>query len=172
MKPIRFFAVVLLLGGALVAGAAFAQGPSPDGGSRGPGLGGPGFGGPGPGRRGGSARDGGVFLRGIDRTHAQQQQIHDLVAQHREQNRELVSQLHEARETERKPVEATPIDEQIIRAAAHAVANAQAELAIRQARLRAEMFALLTPEQRAAAEKLRAEREARRSRMRERMQPR
>ena len=172
MKPIRFFAGVLLLGGALVAGAAFAQDPGPDGGGRGPGFGGPGFGGPGPGRRGGFGRDGGFFLRGIDLTDAQRQQIRELVAQQREQNRELVSQLRAAHEAERKAVEATPINEQAIRAAAHAVANTQAELAIRQARLRAEIFALLTPEQRAEADKRGAERKARRSQMRERMQPR
>jgi protein CpxP len=75
-------------------------------------------------------------------------------------------------EAQRKAVETVPVDESAIRATTQELVEAQTELAIERAKLHAQVFALLTPEQQAQAAKLRAEREARRSQMRERVQQR
>jgi Spy/CpxP family protein refolding chaperone len=116
MNRFRNVALVTILGGALVSGAAFAQGPAqgPDGRRGGPG--GPGFG------RGGAVfgRDAGLPLGALNLTEQQQEQVRALRELYRAQDPPL------------------------------------------QPRLEADIQALLTPEQQAAAQKLPAEREARR----------
>lgn len=165
MKMVRTLALVATLGGALAGGSALAQ--PPDGVVRGEG---PrrGHGGPGMMGRGGP----GLELRQLNLTDAQGQQIRTLTQQHREQTKAAATRLHTAMEAQRKAVETVPLDEAAIRATTQELVEAQTELAIERARLHAEVFALLTPEQQAQAAKLRAEREARRSQMRERMQQR
>jgi Spy/CpxP family protein refolding chaperone len=64
-----------------------------------------------------------------------------------------------------------PVNEELIRSTTRDLAEAQAEVAIQQARLQTEIFGLLTPEQQAAAKKLQAERAAR-SQQRQQRQPR
>ena len=61
-------------------------------------------------------------------------------------------------DAQRKAVETIPVDEGLIRSTTQALADAQTEMAIQQARLRSEIFALLTPDQQAQARKLQAER--------------
>lgn len=160
MKRVHSLALVAVLGGALAAGVAFAQGRGADGERRGHA------------RLGAMTRDGGLPLGRLTLSEAQQERIRTLRQQHREQNQEFVTKLRVAIEAQRKATQATPVDEQAIRAAVQSVADAQADLAVRQARLRADVFAVLTPEQQAQAEKLRTERDARRSEVRERLQQR
>ena len=160
MKNVRSLVVVGVLSGVLAVGIAAAQERGNDGGRRG-------FG-----RAGAIGRDGGLPLRALSLTDAQRQQIRTLTAQHREQNRPGAERLRAAADAHRKAVEAFPFDEQAIRTTSQALADAQADMAIAQARLRTDIFALLTPEQQAQVTKLRAERDARRSERSERSQPR
>jgi protein CpxP len=156
MKRVRTLALVVVAGSTLAVGTAAAQGPA--GGGRG-------------GRmemRGPVVRGAALPLRALNLTEAQRQQIRTLTEQHREQNRPLMERLRSAVQAQRQAADATPIDEQAIRLAAQQVADAQAEVTIAEARLRSEILAQLTPEQRAEADKLRAEREGRRVQRRER----
>jgi len=57
----------------------------------------------------------------------------------------------------------------LIRSSTQAMVEAQTELAIQQARMQSEIFALLTPAQQEQAKKLQAEREARMQQRRERV---
>jgi periplasmic protein CpxP/Spy len=156
MKRVHSLVLLAVISGALAVGTTFAQERGAGGERRGhP-------------RPGGITRDGGLPLGRLDLSEAQQQQIRTLTQQHREQNQEVVAKLRAAIDAQRRTTEATPVDEPAIRAAVQGAADVQAELAVRQARLRAEVFALLTPEQQAQAEKLRAERGARQSEIRER----
>jgi periplasmic protein CpxP/Spy len=154
MNHLRIYALIVVLGGTLAAGVAFAQDQKPGGGRRGgdparaAGVGG----------RGGA----GLALRGVNLTDAQQRQIRALTEQHREQNRVWSERLRTAVEAQRKAADANPVDEQAIRLGAQNVAEAQAEVMIAQAKLRSAVFAVLTPEQRAQAEQARAERGGRR----------
>jgi len=155
----RFHIVSLTALVALVVwGGAFvlAQGPGPEGPrGRGPGFG-PG-GGP----------QAGLELRALDLTDAQREQVQQLTQQHREQTRVLFERAQAAREAQRQAMDAVPFNEPHIRAAMQAVAEAGTELAVQQARLRSEIYALLTPEQQQRAQKMRADRDAR---MQERQQ--
>jgi Spy/CpxP family protein refolding chaperone len=120
MSRTRNLALVAVLGAALTAGAAYAQDPAQDGPRRG--------GGPGVGRQGtGVGRGGGLPLRELNLSEAQQQQIRALREQY------------------------------------------QAQVAPLQERLRADIQNVLTPEQQATAQKLNAERDARRAQVRERL---
>ena len=135
-------ALVVVLAG--VGTFAFAQGP---GGFRGRGpMAGP---------------RAGLPLEALNLTDAQREQVRQLMQQHREQTRPLVDRLRAAHEAQRQAVEAIPADEARIRAATGERAAVEAELAVHRARLQADVYALLTPEQQQRAQQLRAEREAR-----------
>ncbi len=146
MTRFRSFTVAAVLAGLLAGGAAFAQGPG--------GRGGRGAGGFGPG-------GGGLPLRALNLTEAQQEQVRTLTQQFRTQNRETAERLRAAMETQRKGVETIPVNEELIRSTTRELAEAQAEVAIQRARLQSEIFGLLTPEQQAEAKKLQADRAAR-----------
>ena len=152
MTRFRVLTLTAALAGLLAGGVAFAQGPGP--GRRGPG----GFGGPGPGGPGGP---GGLPLQALNLTETQQDQIKQLTQQYRQQNQNVAEQLRTAMEAQRKAVETMPVDEGLIRFTTPALVEAQTEMAIQQARLQSEIFALLTPDQQAQARKLQAERNQR-----------
>jgi len=139
------FVVIALVGGA----AVFAQGP----GGRGPG-----------GPRAGFA------LRGLDLTEAQRMQVRQLAGQHREQMQPLLDRARAAQDAQRKAVDAVPFDEQQVRTAAQTLAEAQAEVAVQRARLQNDIYALLTPDQQARMQKMRADREARMKQRMDRLQ--
>ena len=171
MKTFRSFALVSVLGGALAAGTALAQvqqAQEQPAQTEGPQRGGRGW--HGPSGRGGmmGGRGSGLELRGLNLTDAQREQIRTLTERHRAETQAAHTRLRNALEAQRKAAEKTPVDEQVIRSATQELVDAQTELAIERAKLRADVFALLTPEQQEQAARLRAEREARRSQMRER----
>lgn len=141
---------VSALAAALVSGAlAYAQGPAP-GGPHGRGLGiGPG----GPGS--------GLALRALDLTDAQQEQVRQLTQQNREQLRALMDRMRAAQDARRQAVEAIPFNESQVRSAMKELAEVEADLAVAQARLQADIYALLSAEQQQRLQTLRAEREAR-----------
>jgi Spy/CpxP family protein refolding chaperone len=148
MKRKRVFTLAAVLAGALIASTTLAQVPDTEGARRGPA------------RFGQFRRDGGLPLRALNLTDAQRQQVQALTQQSREQSRDLGSRLHQAREAQRTAIEATPVDEQAIRSTTQALLEVETEAAIARAKLRADIFALLTPEQQAQATKLKAERQS------------
>jgi Spy/CpxP family protein refolding chaperone len=154
MTRFRSLTLTTVLAGLLASGIAFAQGPGP--GRRGGPGGFGGFGGPG--------GPGGLPLQALNLSEAQQDQIKQLMQQHRQQNQNVGEQLRTAMEAQRKAVETMPVDEGLIRSTTQALVEAQTEMAIQQARLQSEIFALLTPDQQAQARKLQAERAQQRSR--------
>jgi Spy/CpxP family protein refolding chaperone len=103
----------------------------------------------------------GLALRALDLTEAQREQVRQLTAQHREQSRTLLGRLQAAQDARRKAVEAIPFNEPEVRTAAQALAEVEAELAVQQARLQADIYALLTPDQQTRLQTMRAERDAR-----------
>jgi protein CpxP len=102
-----------------------------------------------------------LALRGLDLTDAQREQVRQLTQQFREQNRPLAERMRQAMQARREAAQANPVDESRIRAASEELAQVQADLAVQEARLRNDVLALLTPEQRQKAEELRAQRDAR-----------
>ena len=141
--------IVLVVG--LIAGGAlaFAQGP-PDGGPRGRG---PGFGPGGPGA--------GLSLRALNLTDAQQEQVRQLTQQNREQMRALMDRMRTAQDARRKAIEAAPFNESQVRSAMKDLADVEADLAVAEARLQSDVYALLSADQQQQLQKLRADREAR-----------
>jgi protein CpxP len=134
--------------------------------------------GPGAGRRGApSARpEATLGIRGLDLSDTQRQQIRELTEQRRDEARAALARVQAARGEQRKALSVLPVNEGLIRSTTQALAEAQTEVALQQARLRSEIFALLTTEQQAQAQTLMAERETRlqqrRERVRERLQER
>jgi protein CpxP len=125
--------VAALAGGTAVS---FAQGPGP---------GGPGLEAPRGPRGGGRGVDFG--LRGVQLTDAQREQVRSIMQSHRtelDNTRKALGEAHRAFAAATRS--ATP-DEAAVRTQASAVANAMAEEAILRAKIRAEVHALLTPEQ-------------------------
>ncbi|MBI2189216.1 MAG: Spy/CpxP family protein refolding chaperone [Acidobacteria bacterium] len=162
-RRIRLVFFTTLVAALVGAGVLYAQGPGRGlgfGHGRGPGLGGPGA---------------MLPLRQLELTDAQQQQIRELMQQHRAAVQPIMERLRVAAEAQRAAVDAAPADEGRIRAAAQQVAEVQADLAVQRARLQSDIVALLTPEQQQRLQQLRAERqsrmEQRRQRMQQRLQP-
>jgi len=147
MNRFRSLTVTAALAALLAGGVAFAQ--APDGGGR-AGRG-----------RGGFGPGGGLPLRALNLSEAQQEQVRTLTQQYREQNRTAAERLRTAMDAQRKGVATIPVNEELIRSTTRELAEAQAEVAIQQARLQTEIFGLLTPEQQGNAKKLQAERAAR-----------
>lgn len=147
MNRFRAFTLTAALAALLAGGAAYAQGP---GGPGGPGGRGPGVG-----------RGGGLPMRELNLSDAQKEQFKTLAQQNREQSRTAMERMRTAMEAQRKAVDTIPVNEQLIRSTTQDLADAQTEVALQQARLHSEFFALLTPEQQAQAKKLQAERAVR-----------
>jgi Spy/CpxP family protein refolding chaperone len=147
VRHFRFLGLGALVA-ALVAGGglAYAQGPQPGLRGRGPGGFGPGA---------------GLALRGLDLTEAQQEQVRQLSQQSREQTRGLLDRMRAAQEARRQAVEAVPFNESQVRAAMRDLADVEADLAVAQARLQSDIYALLTAEQQQRLQRVRAAREAR-----------
>jgi Spy/CpxP family protein refolding chaperone len=142
------------------------QDPAVQGGGRGQGMMGRGMmGSGGPGMRGGpGGGPGGMFgpeLRALDLTDAQHEQVKAIMESHREEQKAVRGKMMTARKALHDAIAADVIDEAAIRAAAGAVAALDADEAVQQARIHAEVFAILTPEQVKKAKELRTEMENR-----------
>jgi Spy/CpxP family protein refolding chaperone len=152
MNRSRAFILVAVFAAMAAAGAAYAQGPGFGRGGRGA----DGFGGP-----GGPGGFGWLPLRQLSLSETQQQQIRDVAEQYRQQNQQPAEQLRAATDARRKAIEAMPVNEGLIRSTTQALVEAQTELAVQQARMRSEIFALLTATQQEQLKKLQADRESR-----------
>ena len=129
----------------LATSVAFAQGPR------------------GGGRFGGRSGPGplGLELRALNLTDAQREQVREIRDRYREQMRPVLQRLNEASDKQRQAIETLPVNETLITSATQDMTQAQVDVAIQQARLNADIWAVLTPEQQAQATKLRADRQAR-----------
>jgi len=141
--------VVLMAGGAV---ALLAQGGQGRGAGVGPG--GPG----GPGGRGFAA---GFALGQLDLSDAQKQQVRAIVQRHREQSRATMGRVQEAMQAQRAAINAVPVNEAAVRQASAALAAVQADAAVEEARLHADIFSILTVEQQEKAKQLEAQARAR-----------
>jgi Spy/CpxP family protein refolding chaperone len=99
----------------------------------------------------------------LDLTEAQRAQVRSLTDTHRAATEPVLERARTARQALHAAVTASTVDEGAIRARSAELASAEADLAVARARLHADITKILTPEQR-------AELEANRSRMAERMQ--
>jgi protein CpxP len=147
-------AVLLAVAGSLAVGSVVhAQRAGHEFGRFGGGPFGFGFGGHGPGLE---------MLRQLDLTDQQREQIRGIVQSHRTDFQQAREKLRTAFEAQRAAADATPPDEATIRSKATDVAAAQADLIVLGTKVRAEVFQVLTPEQQAKAQELKAQREQRR----------
>jgi len=152
MIRFRHFTAGVLVAGLLASGAAFAQGPGGPGrpgGGRGGRLGGPG----GPG-------DLGLPLGQLNLSDGQRQQIRELTQRRRQEGEQVQTRLRAAMDARRAAIEASPVNEGAIRSTTADLVAAETEAAILQAHLRADVLALLTPEQQDQIKKFQAERTA------------
>jgi periplasmic protein CpxP/Spy len=122
---------------------------------------GPGGGGPFGGRGGRGPMGPGLALQALNLTDAQRGQVREIRERFREQGKALSQRLREAADKQRQAIETLPVNETLITSATQDMTQAQVDVAIQEARLHAELWSVLTPEQQAQATKLRAERKAR-----------
>jgi protein CpxP len=146
--------VAVMAGGAV---AIFAQGAP----GRGAGALGPG----GPGGRGFAA---GFALGQLDLSDAQKQQVRDIMQRHRQQSQPVMDRLQQAMQAQRAAINAVPVNEAAVRQAAAALAAVEADMAVDQARMHADIFSILTVEQQEKAKQLEAQGQARAQERRQR----
>jgi len=149
-------AVVLAVAGTFAAGSV-VQAQRAHGG---------GFGGPG----GFGHRPGLELLRSLDLTDQQRQQVRTIMESHKSDFQQVHERIRTAFEAQHAAGAATPPDEATIRAKATEVGAAEGDLAVLMARVRTEVFQILTPDQQAKAQQLQQERAQRREQRREKMQ--
>jgi Spy/CpxP family protein refolding chaperone len=145
----------------LVTSVAYAQGPrggGPFGGRGGRGAFGPG----GP----------GLALNELNLSDTQKEQVREIRDRYREQTQLVAQRLNATAEKQRQAIETLPVNETLITSTTQDMTAPQVDLAIQQARLNADIWAVLTPEQQAQATKLRAERKARMEERRQELQQR
>ena len=109
-------------------------------------------------REDGGAPGGGRFpermARELKLTEAQKAQVRAIFAEEREQTRPLQEMLEQGRRQLHEATMAATFDEAAVRAIAAGQAEARTELMVSHARTRSRINAILTPEQRTAAEKM------------------
>jgi protein CpxP len=140
---------------ALAGGTAIAVAQPPQGG---PGVSGPGRG-PRGGMRGGF---GGMLpLRGIDLTDAQRDQVRSIMESHQAEFEQVRTKLREGHRALASASNGQTVDEAAIRAASTTLAAAMADEAILRAKVRSEVFGILTAEQQQKLQERQAERRQR-----------
>jgi len=147
MNRFRSLAWGVALVALLATSVAYAQ--EPPGGGFG-GRGGRGFGPGGP----------GLVLNELNLTDAQREQVREIRGRYREQIQTLSRRLGDLTAKQRQAIETVPVNETLITSATQDMTQAQVEVAIQEARINADIWSVLTPEQQAKATKLRAERKA------------
>jgi Spy/CpxP family protein refolding chaperone len=103
----------------------------------------------------------GFALGQLDLSDAQKQQVRDITQRDREQMRSAMQRLDQAMQAQRAAINQVPVNEQAVRAAAAQVATVQADLAVAQARVHADIWNILTPEQQTKAKELEQQAQAR-----------
>ena len=147
MNRFRSLAWGVALVALLATSVAYAQ--EPPGGGFG-GRGGRGFGPGGP----------GLVLNELNLTDAQREQVREIRDRYQEQIQTLSRRLGDLTAKQRQAIETVPVNETLITSATQDMTQAEVEVAIQEARINADIWSVLTPEQQAKATKLRAERKA------------
>ena len=109
------------------------------------------------GRRGGPGGPMGMlpmFARELNITDAQKAQIKTIADSHRDEWKALGDRARTAHEALQQAVTADSVDEALIRQRSAEVAAVEADMAVARARTHAEVFQLLTPEQKTQAKTL------------------
>lgn len=124
--------------------------------------------GPGPGRgRGGPGGPGGPLaglpLRELNLTDAQREQVRQIVDSRQQETRAIGERAMAAHEALRAATTSPSFDEGLVRAKAAEVAAIDADMAVARARIFADVFQILTPEQQAKAKELSGSRPPRRN---------
>lgn len=164
--------LTLVVGAGVAVTAARSQEPQGPGGFMGR-MGRMGPGGPGGGRRGPGGA-GGIIqgLRALDLTETQRDQLKATMDAHQAEFEAQLSRIRTTRTALHGAVTADTFDEAAVRQAAAEVASVEADGAVLSARVHAEVWALLTPEQQQKARALQAPMEQRRGQRRERVEQR
>src|SRR5688500_12529309 len=102
-------------------------------------------------------RGGGMEFRGLDLTDDQRAQLRKVREARQPEFKAAGEKLHAAREGMRALIEADTINESAIRGKSQEVAAAEAEVAILNAKVRAESMQILTSEQQAKLKEMRSE---------------
>jgi periplasmic protein CpxP/Spy len=135
-----------------VAGQQQNQAPASQGRRGGPG--GPeGVGGPGRGRGPGGPLAG-IPLRELNLTDAQREQVKQIVDARQQESRAIGERAMAAREALHAATTSPSFDEGLIRAKAAEVASIEADMAVSRARIFADLFQILTPDQQAKVKEL------------------
>jgi len=95
-----------------------------------------------------------IAIERLGLTESQQAQVNAVIQSHDAELKALHDRAFAARQALQATVTADAVDERAIRARSADVASVEADLAVIQARVRAEVFQLLTPEQRAKAKEM------------------
>ena len=106
-------------------------------------------------------------LRQLGLSDAQRQDVRRIVELHKAERHAIGQRLREARRAQEDAVRAVPVDEAAVRARSAELAKVEADAAVLHAKVHAEIYNVLTPEQQEKARALRAEREARQEQRRE-----
>ena len=109
-----------------------------------------------------------AMLRQLDLTDDQRAQVRQVMDNHRDGLRAVGERVRAAHRAQNDAVNAAQFDEQVVRTRAADLAAVQADVAVLQAKVHSEVFAVLTPEQQAKAAELKAQREVRAQQFRER----
>lgn len=111
-------------------------------------------------------------LRRLDLTDEQREQVRTAIGGSREAARTNLRETRAAREALAEATASATVDEDRIRTLAAELGRLAGDAAVRRAQVYAAVWRILTPEQQARAEEIRAEREERRNARRERMEER
>lgn len=124
--------------------------------------------------QGGPGRPGGILpgLRALDLTDTQREQLQAAMESHKAEFEAQAARMRTARTALHAAVTADTFDEAAVRQKAADVAIVDADGAVLRAKVHAEVWALLTPEQQQKAKALEAQRQERRGQLRERFEER
>jgi Spy/CpxP family protein refolding chaperone len=103
----------------------------------------------------------GFYTDYLDLTDAQQAQMKDIIAKEKPTIQPLVQQLRQGHQQMKQLEQAATFDEVKVRAAASQQTQAMTELMVQKARIKAELMAVLTPDQKDKMAKFEAKRQAR-----------
>jgi periplasmic protein CpxP/Spy len=140
-----------------IAGDQQNQTQTTDGRSGGPGFGGPfdsAQGRPGRGRGGPGGPLGGLPLRELSLTESQREQVRTIVEPREAETRAIGERAMAARRALHAATTSASFDEGLVRARAAELASVEADLAVSRARIYADVFEILTPEQQAKAKEI------------------
>jgi periplasmic protein CpxP/Spy len=150
MQALRFKTLTAILAVALCAPVAFSQSvvkTAQTGGHRGAGF---------------SAHMLGFYADYLDLTDAQQAQMKDILAKEKPAIRPLMQQLAQGHQQLKQFEQPGAFDEAKVRAIATQQAQTMTELTVQKTRIKSELMAVLTPDQKDKLAKFEARREARR----------